>query len=377
MRRKAILLILTMAATLVLAGGMAFAVNKACPPGSGPGNPCTGTAKTKTASGNDTLIGTGGTDYIAALSGNDKIAAGAGNDTTNGGPGNDTYSYRSGWGTDTLVDASGVDTLNFSAVSGGITAILHPEYSTNPQNQVSGPSGEVVNASLSPLSTIEKVVGSASGFDIIFTGQAANILQPGPGEGGADFQDLGGCSSTTGCSPSIPPSNDTYSGFAASGYGAVPILDHGGTADKLVLPFASTDAYFEAFDQDSDGSADTLIIMSTSTDFVTISGQLEPYFGRPGHIETIQFTDGNLPIGSATQAQQSASGAKQSTTTGSSSAEARVAQLNEASTLDEAEKEERSEAAKKLLSQAPPSPPTGPDDDTKPPDEKEEEEEGQ
>jgi len=59
-----------------------------------------------------------------------------------------------------------------------------------------------------------------------------------------------------------------------------------------------------------------------------------------------------LSIGSTTQA-QSLSGAK---TTGS--AEARVAELNEASTLDAAEKEKRSKAAKKVIA----SPPTGPDD---------------
>ena len=44
---------------------------------------------------------------------------------------------------------------------------------------------------------------------------------------------------------SIPASSDTYAGFAASGYGEVSIQDWGGTADKLILPFAVTDAYFE------------------------------------------------------------------------------------------------------------------------------------
>ncbi len=332
MRRKAILLILTMAATLLLTSGVAFAVNKVCPSGTTFSNPCKGTAKTKTSSGADTLIGTSGADYIFALSGNDKISAGVGDDYTDGSSGNDTYSYRDLWGTDTLVDASGVDTLNFSAASGGIFAALYPDYPSYPSNVVYGANGERVDVSFSPLSVIEKVVGSASAYDNITTGRAANILQPGPGKGGADLADIGG--------------NDTYSGFPASGHGSVSIYDNGGTADKLILPFASTDAYFEATDFDADGADETLMIMSTSTDSVVIYGQLEPFYDRKGRIESINFTDGVFTIGTDTQA-QSLSGAD---TTGS--AEARVAQLNEASTLDTAEKDKRSKAAKKIIAEA-------------------------
>lgn len=343
-----------MAATLLLASGVAFAVNKVCPSGTTFSNPCKGTAKTSRSTGNDTLIGTSGADYIFALSGNDKISAGAGNDYTDGSSGNDTYSYKDGWGTDTVVDASGVDTLNFSAVSSGITAWLDPDYSGNPRNDVSGPAGERIDISRSPLSMIEKVVGSASGYDQIFTGEAVNTLQPGPGKGGANLTDFGGCNSTAGgCIPSIPVSNDTYSGFAASGYGGHIISDYGGTADKLILPFASTDAYFEAYDDDGDGSADGLLIMSTSTDSVYISGQLEPYFGRPGRIETIQFTDGVFSIGSASAT--SASAASSTSTT------SQVESLNEAATISASEKDKRAKAAKKLLSESP-SPPTSPED---------------
>jgi hypothetical protein len=206
---------------------------------------------------------------------------------------------------------------------------------------------------------IEKVVGSASGYDVIKTGGAANILQPGPGKGGASLADFGGCNSTTGCSTPIPVSNDTYSGFSASGYGTVNITDYGGTADKLILPFASTDAYFEASDGDSDGSADALLIMSTSTDSVRITGQLEPYFGRLGRIETIQFTDGTFSIGSASATSSSAASATRT------SPASQVEALNAASTIGASEKDKRAKAAKKILSEAP-SPPTSPED-IKPP----------
>jgi hypothetical protein len=360
MRAKAILLVLTMVAALGFGGGTALAVNKVCEQASTidpPTSPtCVGTKKTKTSSGNDTIIGSAVNDWITALSGNDKIAAGEGNDHTDGGAGNDTYSYSDykplfgavAWGTDTLVDASGVDTLNFSAVSGGITANLVAEFG---QNEVSG-SGGSGNVSLDPQSVIEKVVGSANGPDAIFTGGAANILQPGPGTGGASFRDYGG-------NGLIPASNDTYSGLIASGYGPLYILDWGGTADKLILPFASTDAYFAAYAAGGgSGSADSLLIMSTHTDYVLINGQLKPWQGVPGHIETIQFTDGNFSIGSASAT------AAASTTSASSTAE--VDKLNAASTLSASKKDELANAAKKIISKAPPSPTTSPEDMTLP-----------
>ncbi len=131
-------------------------------------------------------------------------------------------------------------------------------------------------------------------------------------------------------------------------YGIVTIKDFGGTADKLVLPFASTDVYFSAFDNDTDGAADLLLMYTNSTDAVVIFGQLEPYVDQAGHIEAIRFTDGTLSIGSATPQSQTLSAAPAD----ASSAERQVAELNEASTLDAAEKEKLSEAAKKVLEEA-------------------------
>lgn len=351
-RRRAAFLLTTMVAALVMASGVAFAVNKVCPSGTTSSNPCKGTAKTNTSSGNDTLIGTPGTDFIRALSGNDKISAGAGNDDTNGGTGNDTYSYRDGMGTDSVVDAAGIDTFNFAAMSGGIRASLYPGNTSFPANWVNDSSfARLVTVSSDPGNIIEKVVGSARGDDFIQTGEATNVLQPGPGPGGATLIDLGGCDSSNvgnppDCgnppNPPVPVSNDTYSGFSANGYGTVRISDFGGTADKLILPFASTDAYFEASDSDSNGSLDSLLIMSTSTDSVSIFGQLVPYNGRAGHIETIQFTDGNFSIGSASA----------TTSAASSSGTSQVEALNTASTLGAAKKEELAKAAKKVLSKA-------------------------
>ena len=341
--KRTLLLLTAMVAALIAASGVALAVNKVCPSVM-QANSCTGT---KT---NDTLIGTSGPDDIKGLAGNDKISGGADNDTTNGGSGNDTYSYTDGWGTDTLTDGSGIDTLNFSAVAtSGNGVFVQLSGDVGGANYVQGPNGEWVNLP-SGTPVIEKVKGSA-GLDTIRTGAAANTLQPGPGTGGAYFEDYGGCTSGWYCDHDIPASSDTYSGFAASGYGYARIEDWGGMADKLILPFASTDVYFEAYNHDNDPADDDLIIMTSSTDKVWITGQLEPvHVGngqqRKGRIESIQFTDTTLAIGSETPQPQTLSGAK---TTGN--AEEQVQKLNEASNLDEAEKEKRSNAAKKTFNE--------------------------
>ena len=171
-------------------------------------------------------------------------------------------------------------------------------------------------------------------------------MRPGPGTGGAIFIDAGGFSNNL---TTIPASNDTYTGFAASGYGHVAINDHGGTADQLVLPFASTDVYFEGSNIDGDLAADDLLIMTSATDSVFIGGQLEPRFTTKGRIEQIKFTDTTLVLGSDAPQAQTLSAAK---TTADSSAEAQVQKLNEASSLDSAEKEKRSQAAKKIIAEA-------------------------
>jgi hypothetical protein len=343
--RKLTLVLAAMLAAMVLASGAALAVNKVCPSGSTQANPCSGT------SGNDLLIGDQfGPDYIKGLAGNDKISGVRGDDTTDGGGGSDTYSYREGYGTDTLIDSGGsADHLNFSAVAStttyGVNVHLTPEIGVN---YAYGPtSAERITPSGSST-VIEKVTGS-SAYDYINTSQAANTLKPGPGTGGAYLRDYaGGCGSiVNSCSTPIPASSDTYTGFAAGGYGTVAIEDFGGTADKLVLPFSSTDAYFEAQNGDSDTAYDNLVITTSSTDRVHIRGQLEPVIFQKGHIEQIQFTDETIAIGGETPQAQTLGGARSA-----GGAEAQVAALNEASNLDAAEKERLSKAANKSIEEA-------------------------
>jgi hypothetical protein len=338
--RKLALALAAVLAAMVLASGAAMAVSKVCPAGSTQANPCSGT------SGNDLLIGDQfGPDYIKGLAGDDKISGVKGDDTTDGGGGSDTYSYREGYGTDTLIDSGGsADHLNFSAVastgSGGVVTHLYPEIGVN---YAYGPTSAERANLLGSSTVIEKVTGS-SAHDHINTGQAANTLKPGPGTGGASLYDYGGCST---CTPAHSASSDTYTGLAAGGYGPVSIKDFGGTADKLVLPFASTDAYFEAQNGDSDTAYDNLIITTSSTDRVYIQGQLEPLGFQKGHIEQIQFTDETIAIGGESPQAQTLGGAR---STGG--AEAQVASLNEDSNLDAAEMERLSKAANKAIEEA-------------------------
>jgi hypothetical protein len=220
---------------------------------------------------------------------------------------------------------------------GDVYAVLLPEAGHN----YAQTEGGLLN--LASGTVVEKVTGTSTD-DYIMTGGAANTLRPGPGTGGAALIDYGG---GTISGTSYPASSDTYTGFATGGYGEVEITDHGGTADKLVLPFASTDAYFEAQGGDGDPAMDDLYIATSNTDGVYIYGQLEPNGNVKGRIEQIVFTDETITIGTETPQAQTLSGAK-----ATGSAEAQVAALNEASNLDEAEKAKRSEAAKKAIEEA-------------------------
>ena len=130
MRRRAILLMATMAAALVVAGGLAWAgANIQCT-----GGPCTGTEDS------DTITGTQGTDFIRALAGGDFVDALGGDDFVDagdnldcgncfdqvfGGEGADTILGQEGWdlilgqeGNDIILGGPG-STTNYSLLDGG------------------------------------------------------------------------------------------------------------------------------------------------------------------------------------------------------------------------------------------------------------------
>ena len=97
MARRFALLVIMAGAVLLVCSAVAFAAVRT-------GN-----------EGDNTLMGTRYKDSITGKGGDDR---------TVGKGGNDTYFYADGWGHDTVVDSGGTDTLNFSAVTGGVSVHL-------------------------------------------------------------------------------------------------------------------------------------------------------------------------------------------------------------------------------------------------------------
>jgi Ca2+-binding RTX toxin-like protein len=101
MRRRAILLMATMGAAMLLACGVAIAETFTCnliPP-------CYGTPE------DDEITGIANGETIYALGGDDYVAAGEGNDTVYGSSGND-YELRGEGGSDTVYGGGGRDLIS-------------------------------------------------------------------------------------------------------------------------------------------------------------------------------------------------------------------------------------------------------------------------
>ena len=137
MRRRAVLLITTMAAVLVVASGVALAANISCKAGT----TCFGTNKADTMTGTnqaDDMRGRGGGDTIHGRDGDDKALGGDGNDDIYAGLGNDSfvageagddsYVFEERWGADTVTNGedSGEDKLVFSSITGPLDIDLIP-----------------------------------------------------------------------------------------------------------------------------------------------------------------------------------------------------------------------------------------------------------
>jgi Ca2+-binding RTX toxin-like protein len=65
--------------------------------------------------GDDVLSGLGGDDILLGLDGNDDLIGGTGDDELQGGMGDDVYIYEAGDGSDTVIEAGGLDALQFGA----------------------------------------------------------------------------------------------------------------------------------------------------------------------------------------------------------------------------------------------------------------------
>ena len=159
MMRRTILLMATMALTLLVASGVALAVTRI-----GTDGPDT----LRGTKGNDDLIGKGGNDKLLALAGNDTLLGGPGKDTVNGGslarpfrgdkqlvggPGNDLV--QGGLDSDNVVGQEGNDLL----IDGDNGDVSAPQ----PDNLAGGEGNDVIGSINKPADV--DVIVCGSGFD--------------------------------------------------------------------------------------------------------------------------------------------------------------------------------------------------------------------
>ncbi|MFM9936745.1 MAG: calcium-binding protein [Novosphingobium sp.] len=124
------------------------------------------------SSGNDTLNGNVGNDKLEGGDGNDTLLGGDGNDQEKGGKGDDTFLAGQDAGDDSFSGGSGIDTVDYSAASTGMTinTAIGVAYAT------SGNSGTGTDK----LDGIDRVIGS-NFDDVIIRAGASNWTDGGAG----------------------------------------------------------------------------------------------------------------------------------------------------------------------------------------------------
>ena len=170
--RRTILLLATMALTLLVASGVALAVNKI-----GTDGPDT----LRGTNGADTLIGKGANDILLALAGNDTLLGGPGKDLVNGGSlaeplggnknlvgGDGNDAIQGGLGSDTMVGGDGNDYM-----FGGDFGDFAPPAAKDTLS--AGAGNDVIDIFNKPAG--KDVVACGSGFDRVLADRA-DVVAP-------------------------------------------------------------------------------------------------------------------------------------------------------------------------------------------------------
>lgn len=132
-------------------------------------------------SGNDNVTGNNTANLLAGGAGNDTLIGGAGldtlkggsgNDTLNGGNDHDTYIFFDGFGNDTIIDTTGEDILDFTAVTAPLTINL----SLSANQITSGGNSVTISAG-----TVIETILATSGNDTIIGNSGDNELDGGLG----------------------------------------------------------------------------------------------------------------------------------------------------------------------------------------------------
>ena len=255
MKRRAILLLFAMAATLVLSSTVALAINTInCKPNQG----CTGT------NNDDRLIGTSGPDSMQALrgddvlkglegddnamrgdQGNDRLLGGPGEDQIGGGPGKDvlkggadfdTYFFQeNNWGREAIVDTPIVDTsidtahwVRFDFVTANLTIDLNsgpgPEVKNAPKTNTLNWEDDLIDGVIDgggddtitgrEVGDNIQTFGGSDDTDTVFGGGGADFLYTGDNDG----DDVIDCGEGDGVTDTVSKnSGDTLLGTSCNG----------------------------------------------------------------------------------------------------------------------------------------------------------------
>ncbi len=152
-------------------------------------------------SGDDMLKGERGTDTLKGGSGNDTLTGGSGADSLSGGTGNDTLAPGADLLADVVNGGAGVDTVDYSAATGGVVVFLFNNFAnlaaandsfTSIENLIGSVFGDTLGAAAADGSHVfgglgdDFVFGSGPGFTAIVQGGMGNDTLSGV----SDSQDL-------------------------------------------------------------------------------------------------------------------------------------------------------------------------------------------
>ena len=166
--RRTVLLVAVMAAALVMASGVALAVDRV------------GT------NGPDTLRGTDGADNLLGLGGQDKLLGKGGSDNLSGGPGKDVLfggderrpgggdkNLDGGTGNDVVLGGKGSDNM---AGDDGNDFLIDGNLNESSRDNLSGGSGkDVIDVSHKPA--VRDVVGCGGGFDRVLADRKDTVAR--------------------------------------------------------------------------------------------------------------------------------------------------------------------------------------------------------
>jgi len=224
--------------------------------------------------------------YATGNTADNILGSNSGDNSLAGAAGNDSYVFNSAWGNDTIIDSSGRDTINLSALTTGVSVNLA---SLSNGNEVSTTGGSI---NWDSTSYIENAI-TGSGNDILYGSSGNDFLVAGAGND--QLNGLTGNDTLVG-----GDGNDTY-GFA-KGRGQDVIFDSSGKDTALLgnTVLQNQVALFKTASGDLQiGFTDNASDLLTVKNFATSGNQVEKFLLSTGNYLT------NADVNSVIQAMSS------------------------------------------------------------------------